>query len=431
MKINGWGRYPVCDATILCPKTQEHYQQALQSGSFISRGLGRSYGDSANSAIVVQSNYWDHLIEFDSLTGILRCEAGLSLSQILKLTVPQGWFLPVTSGTSFVTIGGAIASDIHGKNHHLSGTFTQHVLSIEMMLGNGEIVALSKTNMSELFQATCGGMGLTGIILSAAIQLIPIESPFIKQTTLKAKSLEAVCEQFDDNNSSTYSVAWIDCLSLGKNLGRSLLMLGEHCAGNGVLKIPKSINVPFTLPSATLNSYSIKAFNALYYHKNLSARKQAIIPLQTYFYPLDTLTNWNRLYGKSGFIQYQFVIPQSVGMMGLKAILQVIAQSGMGSFLAVLKVFGKANTNYLSFPLEGYTLALDFKLSVDTLKLVKRLDSMVLGFGGRLYLTKDALMTEAFFKTSYPDWEKFEAIRHQYGAIGKFASDQSRRIGLQ
>lgn len=431
MKISGWGRYPICEAVVLDPKTQEQYQALLQSGSFIPRGLGRSYGDSANSATVAQSTYWDHLIEFDSQTGIVRCEAGVSLAQLLQLIVPQGWFLPVTPGSSAVTIGGAIASDVHGKNHHLSGTFSQHVLSIDILLGTGELVSISKMHLPELFRATCGGMGLTGVILAASLQLIPIQSALIKQITLKAKSLEEVCEQFEQHLNSTYSVAWIDCLSSGNQLGRSLLMLGEHSTSGACSLAPfKQINVPLALPGAVLNSYSIQAFNALYFHKNFFSSKETVIPLQTYFYPLDAIANWNRMYGKAGFVQYQFVIPKAVGVTGLKAILQVIAQSNMGSFLAVLKVFGKANANYLSFPIEGYTLALDFKVSSATFTLIHRLDSMVLDFGGRLYLTKDALMSEAFFKASYPDWEIFEAIRLQYGAIGRFASDQSRRLGL-
>lgn len=431
MKISGWGRYPRCEASVFHPKTLGNYRTLMQSDSLIARGLGRSYGDSANSAIVAQSTYWDHLMEFDHHTGIVRCEAGVSLAQLLLLIVPQGWFLPVTPGSSAVTVGGAIASDVHGKNHHHRGTFSQHVMSIDLLLGTGERVSISKTHLPELFCATCGGMGLTGIILTATLQLIPIGSSRITQTTLTANSLEEVCEQFEEHRNSTYSVAWMDCLSSGKRLGRSLLMLGEHSAsGSCSLEPFRRIPMPFTLPSMILNPHSIRAFNTLYFYKNRFLPKETVIPLQRYFYPLDAIDHWNRMYGKAGFIQYQFVIPKAVGVSGLKAIVQVIAQSGMGSFLAVLKVFGKANANYLSFPMEGYTLALDFKVSEATFSLISRLDQMVLDFGGRLYLTKDALMSEAFFKASYPNWEQFEAIRLQYGAIGRFASDQSRRLGL-
>jgi FAD/FMN-containing dehydrogenase len=394
--------------------------------------MGRSYGDSANSLSVIQSDRLDHFLEFNELTGVLTCEAGVSIREILQLTVPKGWFVPVTPGSSFVTIGGAIASDVHGKNHHLSGTFSEHLLSFDLLLGTGEIVTVEKDTYPDLFRATCGGMGLTGMILSASIQLKPITSSQIHQTTIKASCLEAVCEQFDANHASTYSVAWIDCLASGKRLGRSLLMIGEH-SHDGVLELKKqkSLSMPIDMPSSILNHYSIKAFNSLYYHRIFSKTKTELVSFEPYFYPLDAIGNWNRLYGKAGFVQYQFVLPKAVGVKGLRQLLEVIVKSGKGSFLAVLKAFGRANENFLSFPIEGYTLALDFKMSEEMVQLIKLLDSMVVEMGGRIYLTKDALMSEASFKKTYPQWEQFEEVRSNYGAIGKFASSQSKRLGLQ
>lgn len=433
MKIFGWGKYPIIDANVLLPQTYDDCANFLKSYKIVlPRGMGRSYGDSANSQVVIQTNYLDHFIEFDHLTGILTCETGVSIQEILRLVVPKGWFLPVTPGSSFITIGGAIASDVHGKNHHLSGTFSEHLLSFDLMLGSGEIVSVTKDNYPDLFRATCGGMGLTGIILSASFQLKLIQSSQIIQSTIKTKCLEEVCEQFEVNHASTYSVAWIDCLSKGRQLGRSLLMLGEH-SQDGTLEFEKKkgLNMPIDMPSSILNHYSIKAFNAFYYHRVFSKLKTEIISFEPYFYPLDTIDNWNRLYGKAGFVQYQFVLPKSTGVRALRQILEVIVDSGRGSFLAVLKVFGKTNENYLSFPIEGYTLALDFKMSEGTVRLIRQLDSMVTEMGGRVYLTKDALMTEAFFKKSYPQWEQFEKIRAKYGAIGKFRSSQSKRLGLQ
>jgi FAD/FMN-containing dehydrogenase len=396
------------------------------------RGMGRSYGDSANSSTVIQTDYLDHFIEFNESTGVLTCEAGVSIREILYLTVPKGWFVPVTPGSSFVSIGGAIASDVHGKNHHLSGTFSEHLLSFDLLLGTGEVVRVTKDSYSDLFRATCGGMGLTGMILSASIQLKPISSSQIHETTIKASCLEAVCEQFEANHSCTYTVAWIECLASGKQLGRSLLMLGEH-AQDGTLELgkKKSLNMPIDMPSSILNHYSIKAFNSLYYHRIFSKTKTELVSFEPYFYPLDAIGNWNRLYGKAGFVQYQFVLPKAVGAKGLRQILEVIVKSGKGSFLAVLKVFGTENQNFLSFPIEGYTLALDFKMSKETVQLIKLLDSMVVEMGGRIYLTKDALMTEFSFKKTYPQWEQFEEVRTKYGAIGKFASRQSKRLGLQ
>jgi decaprenylphospho-beta-D-ribofuranose 2-oxidase len=433
MKIYGWGKYLTIDAEVLLPQTYIDCANYLNSNEIVlPRGMGRSYGDSANSPTVIESTYLDHFIEFDVTTGVLTCEAGVSIREILQLIVPKGWFVSVTPGSSFVTIGGAIASDVHGKNHHLSGTFSEHLLSFDLMLGSGEIISVTKDVYPDLFRATCGGMGLTGMILSARIQLKPIQSSRIIQSTIKTNCLEEVCEQFEVNHASTYSVAWIDCLAKGKQLGRSLLMLGEH-SQEGILELgkKKSQNLPIDMPQSLLNHYSIKALNSLYYHRVFSKTKTEIISFEPYFYPLDAIGNWNRLYGKAGFVQYQFVLPKAVGVMGLRQILEVIVKSGKGSFLAVLKAFGRSNENFLSFPIEGYTLALDFKMSEGTVQLIKQLDSMVVEMGGRIYLTKDALMSEASFKKTYPQWDQFESVRAKYGAIGKFVSSQSKRLGLQ
>ncbi len=432
MKIYGWGRYATIDAQVLLPQTKSECANLLKGSQIIlPRGMGRSYGDSANNSTVLQSNYLDHFIDFNESTGVLSCEAGVSIREVLEFTVPKGWFLSVTPGSSFVTIGGAIASDVHGKNHHLSGTFSDHLLSFDILLGTGEIITVTKDSYPDLFRATCGGMGLTGVILSASIQLRPIKSSQIHQKIIKASCLEAVCEQFEANHASTYSVAWIDCLATGKWLGRSLLILGEHGQdGNLEIGKQKRLNMPIDMPSTIMNQYSIKAFNSLYYHRIFSKKEAELVSIEQYFYPLDAISNWNRLYGKAGFVQYHFVLPKAIGMKGMKKILEMIVSSGKGSFLAVLKVFGKANENFLSFPMDGYTLALDFKISKETLQLIKLLDGMVVEMGGRIYLTKDALMTEATFKKTYPQWEYFEEVRAKYGAIGKFASNQSKRLGL-
>jgi decaprenylphospho-beta-D-ribofuranose 2-oxidase len=429
--ISGWGGYPTQEAQVITLLSLSAYKAHLQQEeAVIPRGMGRSYGDSANAATVLQTTYCDHFIAFDTATGLLTVEAGVSLREILKVTVKHGWFLPVTPGTSFVTVGGAIASDVHGKNHHVAGTFGQHVVSITMLLGTGEVVTTSPTQLPDLFHATCGGMGLTGVILTATVQLIPIKSAFINQTTIKAKSLEAACEAFEANSSSTYSVAWIDCLTTGQHLGRSVLMVGKHSDSCGLdLTTKDSITVPIHTPAALLNSMTMRAFNTAYWAK-ASDKKTQTIPLLPYFYPLDAIGGWNKLYGKAGFVQYQFVLPKADGVANMRKVLAQIAQSGSGSFLAVLKQFGPANQNLLSFPIEGHTLALDFKISPSVIDLLHRLDDMVADMGGRVYLTKDAVMREASFKTTYPKWQEFEAVRHKYGAVGKFASDQSKRLGL-
>lgn len=429
MQIHGWGGYPTTDASVITPLSLSACKDHLQS-PLIPRGTGRSYGDSANASTVLQTTYLDHFMDFDQATGLVTVEAGTNIKDLLSLIVPRGWFVPVTPGTSFITIGGAIASDVHGKNHHVAGTFGQHVKSMTMLLGTGETVTTSPTERSDLFHATCGGMGLTGVILTATIQLIPIKSAAIKQTTHKTSCLEATCEAFEANSHRTYNVAWIDCVTTGKSLGRSVLMLGEHAeAGSLVIPNKGTINVPIHAPSALLNKYTVSAFNALYYGK-AAHNKTEIIPLQPFFYPLDAIGGWNKLYGKAGFVQYQFVLPKDNGVVHMHQILERIADSGTGSFLAVLKQFGEANGNLLSFPMAGYTLALDFKMSQKTISLLKTLDEMVVRMGGRIYLSKDALMSEMTFKTTYPRWQEFEAVREKYGAIGKFASDQSKRLGL-
>ncbi len=433
MELCGWGRYPRIDAQVSYPRSAAQCARSMGgAGSVVARGLGRSYGDSSLGPRVLDLRGLDHFLGFDQATGVLTCAGGVSLGDILRVFVPRGWFLPVTPGTRFVTVGGAIASDVHGKNHHVDGSFTDHVSGIELLLGNGERVAVSPTEAPELFHATCGGMGLTGVILSASLRLKPIRSGGIVETTIRAPDLDAVLAAFDDNAGASYSVAWIDCLARGRHLGRSLLMLGEHAA-DGPLAAPSATPwpVPFDLPAGLLNRATASAFNALFYGKALRERRTRRIPFARFFCPLDALADWNRLYGRPGFVQYQFVLPAAAGVAGLREVLGRIAASGRGSFLAVLKVFGPANAHHLSFPLAGYTLALDFKVEPEVLRLLDQLDRIVADHGGRLYLTKDARMSEATFKAGYPRWQEFESVRARYHAIGRFASTQSRRLGLQ
>jgi FAD/FMN-containing dehydrogenase len=433
VKIHGWGRYPVVDVAMCEPRTVTELKQAVcGTPSLIARGLGRSYGDSALSPNVISTCRLDHFQSFDAAKGILSCAAGVSLNEILSLTIPRGWFLPVTPGTKYVTVGGAIAADVHGKNHHCEGTFGTHVRRLTILLGSGEIVSCSPQENAQLFHATCGGMGLTGIVIAATIQLKRINSSVIVEHTLKGINLEQTLDLFSLTEQSTYSVAWIDCVATGKKLGRSLVMVGEH-ADEGTLHVHSSrtIDVSIELPSTLINSHSIGAFNALYYHRMLKTRLRRRVSYESYFYPLDKLSNWNRLYGRSGFLQYQFAIPKAAGVAALKDILQRIALTGKASFLAVLKAFGPANSNLLSFPLEGWTLALDFQNSPSTHKLLDELDRPVLAYGGKIYLAKDARMSEHTFKEGYEHWQTFEEIRAQHFALGRFGSLQSRRIGLQ
>jgi FAD/FMN-containing dehydrogenase len=431
--ISGWGRYPVIDANVMRPIAVSQSQIICKEHSgFIPRGLGRSYGDSSLQTNVLDCTALNFFENFDSKTGLLTCGAGVSLKDILDVFLPQGWFLPVTPGTRWVTVAGAVASDVHGKNHHGAGTFSQHVKSIQILLGAGQILEVSSDAEPELFRATCGGMGLTGIILSVTLRLQKISSSNIIQTTIKANNLSQAMEIFENHWDSTYSVAWIDCMATNAALGRSLIMLGEHANDQSLwLSKEKPFSVPKIFPSQLLNSYSIKLFNTLYFNKQLTQQSNAVVGYKNFFYPLDGLSSWNNMYGRQGFSQYQLVLPQESGLEGLTQLLKKITASGYGSFLAVLKKFGPQNDNYLSFPISGYTLALDFKISQGALALMDSLDSMVLDYGGRLYLTKDVRMSEQTFKSSYPEWHRFEEVRERYGAVGKFSSLQSKRLGLQ
>ncbi len=433
VEIHGWGRHPRCLARQATPLSLSECVSAVdETDSLIARGLGRSYGDSSLGKCVLNMRGFDNLQAFDEQTGLLRCEAGVSIAEIARVFVPKGWFVPVTPGTSCVTVGGAIASDVHGKNHHVDGSFSDHVTEIQLLLGNGEQVAATPSDHGELFKATCGGMGLTGIILAATIRLRPIKSSLIDVTAVRTSNLEATLEAFAHHD-ATYSVAWIDCMAKGKNLGRAVLQLGEHATSGGFAcseNQPK-LSVVTDMPSFVLNRHTARAFNALYYHNPVRKTTRGTVSYPAFFYPLDGLGNWNRLYGKNGFCQYQLVLPLAVSNDGLRTVLEHITGFGCPTFLAVLKLFGKGNDNYLSFPIEGYTLTLDLKNRPDEMQLMNELDDIVADLGGRMYLTKDARMSEAVFKAGYPRWQQFEEVRATWHATGKFASIQSQRLGLE
>jgi FAD/FMN-containing dehydrogenase len=297
------------------------------------------------------------------------------------------------------------------------------------MLPNGEIKLIKPDD--ELFLATCGGMGLTGVILDAKIKLKKINSRFINQTTIKTKNLEQTFESFEKYKNLPYSVAWIDCLARGKNLGKCLLMVGDfEEKGELISGKKKKISIPFNFPNFSLNKLSVKIFNWLYYHKSPNGTSEQKVDLDTFFYPLDSINNWNRIYGKSGLTQYQFILPKETSYAGLKEILEQIAKSGKGSFLAVLKLYGKENKNFLSFPIEGYSLALDFKIEKSLFPLLDKLDKTVVKHGGRIYLTKDVRVSKEVFEKGYPQINKFRELREKYKMKDKFNSLQSKRVEI-
>ncbi len=434
MELTGWGRYPRMRAKALRFEEESALQRALDRPGDEGRGLivhaqGRSYGDSALSGEVILTDRFRDVLAFDPETGFLTCESGFTLAAMIEAFLPRGWFPATTPGTKYITVGGAIASDVHGKNHHLTGTFSQSVKWLDLMLPEGEVVRCSREERPELFKATCGGMGLTGVILRAGLQLAALPSAFIRERIVVTRNLEETFLEFEKNKEAPFSMAWIDCLAKEPLLGRSVLNLGWSLE-EGELILPKEphLSIPLDFPGFVINRLSMSIFNKLNHAWAKRGPKTRIRHLEGFFYPLDSILNWNRMYGRSGFTQYQFVLPKEASLEGLKAVLGRISGSGLGAALGVLKLLGKANDNLLSFPLEGYTLALDFKLEEGLFPLLDELDRIVVDLGGRIYLTKDVRMRPDAFRKGYPAWERFTELRHNLGLSKRFSSLQSRRL---
>ncbi len=372
--------------------------------------MGRSYGDSClNSARdLVQCHRLNRILGFDESTGVVRCESGLTLADIVALFLPKGWFLPVTPGTSFVTLGGAIANDVHGKNHHCAGTFGAHVHQIALHRSDRGLIFCSPRENPEMLRATIGGLGLTGIIAWADIQLKRVAGPWINAESIPFESLRTFLDlSHDSNNLFEYTVAWIDCFS-GKN-ARGIFFRGNHAPNVQKKFRPKhGPKLPFELPSWTLNRFSVRAFNAAFYAVHAAKKRRAVVAYDSFFYPLDSIRQWNLMYGRQGFLQYQCVIPEAK-LPAFEELLDRVARSGMSSFLVVLKQFGSASpAGMLSFPRPGLTIAFDFAMRGEpTLKLLRSLDEIVRESGGAIYPAKDARMSPALFETSFPNWRDF------------------------
>jgi FAD/FMN-containing dehydrogenase len=408
--------------------------------SMIARGNGRSYGDSSlNASCVVGTRYLDHMLAFDSIGGMLTCEAGTLLSDIVDAVLPRGWFVPVTPGTKFVTVGGLIAADVHGKNHHCAGSFCEHVLSLDLATPDGTIVTCDRKQNAELFAATCGGMGLTGVILRATIKMLAVETSRIRRQTVRAANLSEAIAVFESAQDATYSVAWINCLARGRDLGRSLVFLGEHARVDELPAADRakpfarthrgSKTVPVDFPAAfVLSRPAVQFFNALYFHGHRGGTM--LLDLDPYFYPLDAIHHWNRMYGRRGFVQYQPVLPLAQSPEGLHRLLAEVAKAGQASFLAVLKRMGPQSFGMMSFPLPGYTLTLDFPATMRNLALLDRLDHIVREHGGRVYLAKDARTGPAMIEAGYPRLGEFRHVRRRFALTERFASLQSHRLEL-
>ena len=456
LKLSGWGRYPALD----CRVERLHGWRDLpglieRGGSLIARGNGRSYGDAAlNPDLTLSMLAMNRMLAFDTETGLLTCEAGVLLADILTTFVPRGWFPPVVPGTKFVTVGGMIAADVHGKNHHRDGTFGAHVQSLTLATADGEMRECSRTENANLFRATIGGMGLTGVILAASFRLRPIETAFVTEETLATRNLDEAMALFEESGDWPYSVAWIDCLARGAKLGRALLTRGAFTDRSALPPrlVPHALRpapagrfrVPLDAPSSLLNPFSISSFNALYYRRGQARagtlgrrargdhkQSERHVHFDSFFFPLDRIEAWNRLYGRRGFVQYQCLLPKKESAVGMAALLERVATAGQGSFLAVLKLFGPAGDGLMSFPMEGFTLALDFPLRDGTLALLDELDEITNHHGGRVYLAKDACCAPERVRDGYPGFAAFQAMRAEAaGEAHGFASELSRRLAL-
>jgi len=445
MCLSGWGRHPVVKSQVARPEKRGALRALLDGNSaLLARGAGRSYGDASllgSGGTTLLTGRLNRMLAFDAKTGVLRAEAGVRLREILEVSVPRGRFLPVTPGTKEVTLGGAVAFDIHGKNHHRDGGISNFVREIKLLTTNGETVTCGPDQNEELFWATVSGAGLTGIITEVALELRSIETAYVAERTLKANDLDDAFALFEEHESEyLYSVAWIDCLASGDSLGRSHLMFGRH-ATEGQLSAKQRrdpldyepdhlASLPFDLPEGVLNEHTVKAFNAFYYARQRTRDKREVVGIDPFFYPLDAIDDWNRMYGESGFVQFQCVLPMEESYDGLKEILSQVQESGLASFLAVLKRMGPPDGGMLTFPMRGYTLALDIPRRDGIESLLRDLHESVARRGGRVYLAKDAYLRPDTFRDMYPVLEDWLEVKRRVDTENDFISAQARRLEI-
>ncbi|MGJ4950889.1 FAD-binding protein [Bradyrhizobium sp. HKCCYLS20291] len=440
--LAGWGNYPRIPTEPLAPLRLDAVAPLLAGRTgVVARGQGRAYGDAAiGMAATMSSNGLNRMRSFDPARGELTVEAGVTIADILTAFVPRGYFLKVVPGTKFVSVGGAIAADVHGKNHHRDGGFGDQLIALRLALPSGEIVTCSRHSHAELFHATIGGMGLTGIIVEATLSLMPITTGWLVQETHVAADLDAAIAALEATAGHTYSVAWIDCLARGPALGRSLIYAADHASPADKDRFAPARDafppqrrsgptMPAFVPSFALNPLTVRAFNAIYYGRGSQQPTPQLVHWDPYFFPLDTIAHWNRIYGPRGFLQHQCVIPADAARSVLAEILDRVARRGSASFLAVLKQLGDSH-GLMSFPLRGYTLAMDFPVQDSLFGFLDELDGIVAKAGGRIYLAKDARQSRATFTAGYAGIEALRDIRRRIGATEKLVSHLSARLGI-
>lgn len=444
-RLAGWGNYPIQECRVYRPERTAELLATYagrDSHDYIPRGLGRSYGDAALNAGggVVLHEKLDRFLAFDPATGAVECEAGVTIADLIDAFLPRGWFIPVTPGTKYVTLGGAVAANVHGKNHHRDGAIVEFVDGFDLLVADGSVLRCSRAENADAFWATVGGMGLTGAILIVRLRLRRVESAYFTVDYVQAPDLDRALEVFAATEQRyRYSVAWVDCLAGGLSLGRSVVMNGISTPladlPDGLRADPLALApaprkaVPFNFPGFTLNALSVRLFNDLYYDRNATGRR--VVSYEQFFYPLDSVLHWNRIYGRRGFVQYQAVLPPDAARGGLVAMLQKLAASRRASFLAVLKSMGPADEGLLSFPARGQTLALDLPYTGRALlELLRELDRIVLDHGGRVYLAKDATLDRRAFERMYPKLDQFRQAKARLDPDNRFSSSLSRRLGI-
>ena len=438
-KLSGWGNIPMVNGPVAYAHYPSDVEAFLEENSFIPRGKGRSYADQATNdeQLVLKMEKMNKIIAFDESQGVLTAQAGITLEEIINIFAPRGWFTMINPGTKYVTLGGAIANDIHGKAHHADGSFINCVLEFTMILADGSVVTASRSENTDLFRASFGGLGLLGTILTVTIRLRQIESTYFKTKSIVARNLEEMMDAIDQTESEyRHSVAWIDSLASGKNLGRGVLTVGNEATFEDLPdKLRKDplrsgdkpkATVPFYMPSFTLNKLSISVLNRVLYF--LQSRDKKFAHYDPFLFPLDAINEWNRGYGKRGFIQYQFVVPEEGGREAVREIMKKITESDCKPFLNVLKKFGEASGGILSFPMKGYTFAIDFPITDNLEPFTHELDQMVLDAGGRIYLGKDAFLDREMFRAMYPQLEEWLKVKEKYDPHWKFTSDIARRL---
>ena len=432
MILSGWGRHPKISCSIFRPKNINELKKLIKN-KCIPRGNGRSYGDSSLQPDgTIEMKNFNRILFFNKKIGVVKIEAGILLDDLLKIIIPQGWFIPVSPGTKFVTLGGMVASNVHGKNHHNVGGILNFLENITLLNENKKIITCSKYKNKNLFYATCGGMGLTGFILDVTVRLHKITNSYIDQKIICTKNLNDTLKELKKDTKASYSVAWIDCTGNKNNFGRSVIFTGEHNKDYSkelFYKKNKIINVPFFLSNFFLNYITIYMFNCVYYYFNFFKNKFSIISYDDFFYPLDKIKNWNELYGKDGFIQCQFFIPEINSYKAIRKIMKLIQSKSSVSFLTTLKYMGKDDA-MLAFAGKGFAVALDFKNTDCNLKLLNKIDKIIVNYNGRIYLTKDSRMEKKTFYKTYKNIKIFKKTVRNFKNKHTFSSLQSERICL-